>query len=825
MGIGAGSLGEAVLDLVADGTGLIDDINKQKPGVLGALDNLGKVGGLLLAAGITAAATAIIGITAMIWQAGGTIDAAYDQIAISTGATGAALEELQMNFDTVFSNVPASAEDAAAAISGLNQRLGMTGPVLEETSQSLLEMTRLTGGDLSTNIEQFTRFMGDAGIANEDATKTLDTLFVASQQTGVGIDRLMQLAVQFGAPMRSFGFSWEESIAMLGKWEKEGVNTELVMGSLRIAAGKFANENKPLKQGLEETFKAIKNAKDGSKALALAMDVFGARAGPDMAAAIRENRFELGDLVGTLENADGAIARTATSTMDWGERWTLFKNRITSALGPAGMGLMEAVNAALTALETILARPDIQAGLMAIVNGIVWLAQTAAANLPGMIDQFFNLVAWLQANQGVVVAILAVLGASFLALGVNVAVAAWTAMAPLLPIVAALAAIGLAAYILYTAWTENWGGIQDIVSGFWAWLQPILQNLWDWLAINVPLAFQTLANFWTSILQPALRELWNWLATNIPAAIQALANYWNNTLYPAFLWLESMINLTVIPALAALAAWFEINISSAIAKLMLRWGELQIAMFMVNDWIDKNLMPLLNELGDLLGMTLFNKTFSLANLLGAVLVAALQYATWAFGNLKSIIEILAPYVGGYVNWAFGNLKAILEFLAPYVAGYVAWSFGNLITIIKTLGEWARALGKWIQDGVVWAFGNLTAIINGVTGAIRVLNQALHSISLPSWMTPGSPTPWEIGLWGIDDALQAVSGVSLPQLSANLGAMPAPALATGNVMAGLSAGGVPVQFVYSPMISTADQYEAERVLKPFIEKSIRQAKKQ
>lgn len=54
------------------------------------------------------------------------------------------------------------------------------------------------------------------------------------------------------------GFSLEESAAMLGKWEKEGVNTELVIGSLRIAAGKFAKDNIPLRQGLLDTMAAIK---------------------------------------------------------------------------------------------------------------------------------------------------------------------------------------------------------------------------------------------------------------------------------------------------------------------------------------------------------------------------------------------------------------------------------------------------------------------------------------------------------------------------------------------------------------------------------------
>jgi TP901 family phage tail tape measure protein len=666
---GNNSLGEAVLDLAADMNGLVDDINKSKPKALSALDSLGKAGGLLLAAGITVAATAIVGITSMMWDAGQTLDAAYDKIQSQTGATGAELEALKADFDDVFTSVPASADDAASAISGLNQRLGLTGPVLQDTAERLLEMTRLTGGDLSANIEQFTRFIGDAGISSEDAASALDTLFVASQQTGTGVDRLMQLAVQFGAPMRQFGFSWEESIAMLGKWEKEGVNTELVMGSLRIAAGKFADANVPLRQGLEDTFEKIKNAKDGSEALSIAMDVFGARAGPDMAAAIRENRFELGDLVGTLQNADGAIMDTAESTMDWGERWTLFKNRITDALGPSGMGLMESVNAVLGTLEDTLARPDVQKGIMAIVNGIVWMAQTGAAYLPILIDNIFKFVDYLKNNEGIVVAILAALGTAIVAFAITSAPAIWGVLSPILAVVAIMAVVAAVAYLLYEAWTNNWGGIQDKVMAVWAVLQPMLQNLWNWLSTNIPAALQALSGFWTGTLLPAIMSVWLWL---------------NGTLFPFFMAMGNFLGAVFSVAITALAGIWQNVLQPALAAV--------------------------------------------------------------FGVLSS------------------QLMPAFKTLADF------WT--------NTLQPIVQAIAQWIGGSVVGAFKGLTSTLQTVTTWLNTIATKLNAMKLPDWMTPGSPTPWEIGLLGVNDALRQVSNIGLPRLNASMVGMGAPALASG-----------------------------------------------
>lgn len=706
------SLGEAVLDLVADGGNLVDDINKNKPGVLGALDGLGKMGGQILAAGLAIGATALIGITAMIWDAGNTLDAAYDRIAVDTGATGETLEALKQDFEQLFTSVPTDADKAAQAIGLVNTYLGLEGDALVKVSAHLLEMTRLTGGDLQTNGQAFARMMGDWAVPLDRSSNALDAVFVASQRTGIGTDRLMGLMVQFGAPMRQFGFSFEQSAAMLAKWEKEGVNTELVMGSLRIAAGKFARENVPLQQGLEKTFDDIKNAKDESAALAMAMDVFGARSGPDMAAAIRENRFELGDLVDVLGSADGAIMQTSESTMDWGERWTLFKNRITAALGPAGMGLMGAVSTALGALEGILARPDIQNGLMAIVDGIVALAESAAENLPGLIDQFFGLVDWLKANEGVVVAILAVLGAAFLAFGVSVATAAWAAISPLLPIIAVIALIGAAAYLLYEAWTNNWGGIRDYVAQFWAWLQPLLQQLWDWLATNVPAALQTLSDYWDTVLLPAIMAVWNWMS---------------GTLFPFFMAVADFLGAVFGVALKALAGIWQ--------------NVLQPALMAVWDVLSENLMPIFKALSD---------------------------------------------------W---------------------WQ--------KTGQPVAEKIAHWFGDVLAGAFSGLTDTIKGVTDWLKKTADMLRNMKLPDWMTPGSPTPWEIGLWGVGDALKSVAKVQLPGLNASLGAMNAPSVAGGISLQ--PAGGM--QFNYAPMFSTADQYDAERAFKPFMESFVRGKAKQ
>jgi len=337
-----------------------------------------KVAGLLgsALAGIGVAKT-IQSVGRAIRSAGEDIDAAYDTILIKTGATGEALEGLQGDFRAVFGSIPVEAQAAADVISELNRRMGMSGEPAQELAKQILRLSDMLDTDAATTAANFTRTLGDAGIATEDASATLDKLFLATQRSGVGIESLMQLMVQYGAPMRQMGFTVEDSIALLAKWEKEGVNTGLVLGSLRIAAGKFAREGRPLRASLLQTIEAIQGAADASEALNLGMEVFGARAGPDMVAAIREGRFDIESFVTSLQDAEGAIMAAASATDDWPQKLKVLKNQITTALAPLGLMAMDWAGRAVEWL----AAQDIPAKLERITS---WVATAS-----GQIADFF----------------------------------------------------------------------------------------------------------------------------------------------------------------------------------------------------------------------------------------------------------------------------------------------------------------------------------------------------------------------------------------------------------------------------------------------------
>lgn len=513
------TLGDVILYLGADDSRL----NGVLKGIEGKSQSWVNSLGGKLAVGLGGIITAAVGgATALglaAFKSGETIDAAFDTLITKTGASGDALNQLQEDFKAVFTDVPTQAQPLADVLSLLHERTTMVGKDNQELSKQLLESARIMGGDAKTNTELYTRMMGDWSIANEDASVTLDKVFVASQKTGIGMDRLMGLAVQFGSPMRLMGFSIEDTLALLSKWEKEGVNTELVMGSLRIAAGKFADEGKPLRESLLATFNSIKDNKDATAALAEGMEVFGARAGPDMVAAIREGRFNIDDLVKSLENSDGAIDKTAKATMDWGEKLAILKNKATLALSPIGMKLMDlagvlvdragpaldkfaeildvyvapAIDKAVDAFTYLLDRLDQGDDLFtmfedgsSILGGFferLGMGEEQAEGLAEKIITIKNaisgwinetLIPFVQQHGPEIKAAFTGIGAALVAAGIVSIITSIGAViaaigAPVLALIAVAALLG-------AAWAGNWGGIQDKTAAVIAFVKLLIAN-------------------------------------------------------------------------------------------------------------------------------------------------------------------------------------------------------------------------------------------------------------------------------------------------------------------------------------------------------------
>ena len=258
----------------------------------------------------------IVGLTTTAIASMNAVDEGLDTIATKTGATGSAAKELQQIYKEVASEVPGEFEDIGAAIGEINTRLDLTGDKLKNASVDFLKFAKVNGVDVNTSVQLVTRAMGDAGIEADKYSELLDMLTVAGQKSGISIESLTTNLAKYGAPMRALGIDTKNAIAMFAGWEKAGVNTEIAFSGMKKAISNWGAAGKDSTKEFSKTLKEIEKCPTIAKATTKAIEVFGAKAGPDLADAIKGGRFEFQKYIDALENGTGTIESTYSQIVD-----------------------------------------------------------------------------------------------------------------------------------------------------------------------------------------------------------------------------------------------------------------------------------------------------------------------------------------------------------------------------------------------------------------------------------------------------------------------------------------------------------------------------
>ena len=281
--------------------------------------------GIIIGAGAVAAG---------LFEIGSSFDEAFDNIRIGTGATGPALEALQADMKAVAGTVPASFGDAGKAITVFSQKLGLTGAPLQTLSSQVLELSRMTGTDLGGNLTAVTDVFNNFGVGAADQSGKLDLLFRASQASGVSVAELAGTMSGAGVVLREVGLSFDQSAGFLATLAKAGVDAGDVMPALSKSLATAAKQGKDASSVFTETFNAIKGAPSDVAGAGIALDVFGAKAGPKLAALIREGKLSYEDMTAAIAGGGETILGASGDTQDFAEKLTMLKNRVFLAIEP-----------------------------------------------------------------------------------------------------------------------------------------------------------------------------------------------------------------------------------------------------------------------------------------------------------------------------------------------------------------------------------------------------------------------------------------------------------------------------------------------------------
>jgi TP901 family phage tail tape measure protein len=330
--------------------------------------------------------------------------------------------------------VPASFGDAGKAITVFSQKLGITGVPLQTLSEQVLELSRMTKTDLSGNLTAVTDVLNNFGVGAGDQSGKLDLLFRASQASGVSVAELAGTMSGAGVVLRDVGLNFDQSAAFLATLAKAGVDADSVMPALSKSLAVAAKNGKDASTVFNETFNAIKNAPDDVAASGIALDVFGAKAGPKLAALIREGKLSFEDMQKAISGGGDTILGASKDTQDFGEKLTLLKNRVFLAIEPIATQVFNKIGEVMDQLG-----PKVD-----------------------QLSSFFSKHMDVVKQVAVVIGTLAVIAiAAYTYAMIQAAIATILALSPIYLIIAAVVAMVAAVLIVWNNWDTIWKWIMD----------------------------------------------------------------------------------------------------------------------------------------------------------------------------------------------------------------------------------------------------------------------------------------------------------------------------------------------------------------------------
>lgn len=269
---------------------------------------------------------------------------------------------------------------------------------------------------------------------------------------------------------------------------------------------------------------------------------------------------------------------------------------------------------------------------------------------------------------------------------------------------------------------------------------PALATATTWFAANLPAgiaaakaAFQDIGSFIAGLM-PTIQSI-------VTTAIQIMSTFWSqhgtditNIVTGAYTAIKGLIEIV----LGAIQGTLAIILAAMTGDWQSQMGTIQQSNITIWNGIRAFLEGILNAIAGLFGTTLddliklwasnFRKAGELANLLMGI---ALGYITTQVNAIKSVISRVIGDAVAIWNGLFGDIRSTVDSV-----------MSNAASIVQSK-----------VDAIKGAFNGIIGVISRVISKIRDLISALGDIDVPDIISPGSPTPFQIGLEGIDRALR------------------------------------------------------------------------
>ncbi|HEP7797642.1 TPA: phage tail tape measure protein [Streptococcus pyogenes] len=612
------------------------------------------------------------------------VDEGMDIIITKTGASGKALEGMQDIATELATSIPTDFATAGSAVGELNTQFGLTGDALSQASALLIKYSEINGSDVTQSAISAKQAIEAYGLESKDLAMVLDTVTFTSQQTGVGVQDLMSKVVSGAPQIKSLGLSFDEGVALMGRFEKAGVDSSAALSTLSKAAVNYAKDGLTLQDGLAKTVEQIKNSTNETESLTLASEVFGSKAAPRMVDAIKRGAFSFNDLSGTAKNALGVVTSTYEATLDPIDKFTIAQNTAKAAMAEVGGVLAEALAPVLELLAQLL--------------------QAVGLLLPGLLALQAAAVAMGTTIGGLVVAAAPIVGT---VLGI-------------------IAVITLLVVWIQELWQNNEGfrtAVIEIWNAIYAFISVIIQEI----STFIMTIWGTLTTWWTenqALIQAAVETVWNAISTVIQTVMSLIGPYLEAA------WANIQLIITTAWEIIKTVVETAITVVLGIIKAIMQ--------AITGDW---------SGAWETIKGVLQRVWQAIQQIVTTILSAIGQFISNTWNGIKNTISNILSAISGIVSSIWNTIKSVISSVISSIVSFVSsgWSGiqQTISSILSGISSTVSSVWNGIKNSISNAINGAKNVVSSAINAIKNLFNFKISwphIPLPHFSVSGSANP-------------------------------------------------------------------------------------
>jgi hypothetical protein len=261
------------------------------------------------------------------------LDAATRQLQADTGMTATEAAKAEHALAGMYRNNLQGFDQIGAAMAKVHNDLGLVGKEADDATARFLKFSTATGQDAAEAIAQADDTLDAFNLTGARAGELLDKLIVSHHKWGGSISENQSVLAKVAPALNAFGLGLDDGIALLNMFQASGIDASKVPTALAKAlkAVKTPAELKALIADITATKDPFERAKK-------AIELFGAKAGPQLAQALAQG--DLSQFVIDANDAAGATDRAAAAVESgFGNRFKLLMKGATGALAEFGTNL------------------------------------------------------------------------------------------------------------------------------------------------------------------------------------------------------------------------------------------------------------------------------------------------------------------------------------------------------------------------------------------------------------------------------------------------------------------------------------------------------